>query len=78
MRPGRLSLVLILVLAGMALHGLEYGPVVGLGATWLEGEDLHGDHVNAGFAGGVAARFDLGGRFHLRPELLFVQKSAYS
>ena len=60
------------------LNAIDFAPTIGLGATWLEGENLIGDRVSMGFAGGMAVRIGLGERFHLRSELLFIQKGAYN
>ena len=65
-----------MLLAVGTIFAFDYGPVLGSGATWLEGGELHGHHIRAGFSGGVTTRFDLGYGLRLRQELIYIQKGA--
>ena len=68
----------VILITSISLSAVEYSPTVGVGCTWLEGEKLHGEHAYIGFAGGFATRFRLNEKLRLRPELMFIQKGAYS
>ncbi len=71
-------LFVIMLLSIGTIFAFDYGPVLGSGATWLEGGELHGHHIREGFTGGVTTRFDLGYGLRLRQELIYIQKGARS